>query len=140
MVTVPNLQGLTQAAATAAIARAKLAMGTVTATGKIVSQDPPSGSSVAQGSQVNLVISLGPQMVTVPNVEGLTQAAATAAVTATNLTVALGPDAGGSVPVIAMSAFFSQTARARTHYADFRAFLPKPFTPDKLLETILGVL
>ena len=87
MVTVPNLQGLTQAAATAAIARAKLAMGTVTATGKIVSQDPPSGSSVAQGSQVNLVISLGPQMVTVPNVEGLTQAAATAAVTATNLTV-----------------------------------------------------
>ena len=87
MVTVPNLQGLTQAAATEAIARAKLAMGTVTATGKIVSQDPPSGSSVTQGSQVNLVISLGPQMVTVPNVEGLTQAAATAAVTATNLTV-----------------------------------------------------
>jgi len=87
MVTVPNLQGLTQAAATEAIARAKLAMGTVTATGKIVSQDPPSGSSVTQGSQVNLVISLGPQMVTVPNVKGLTQAAATAAVTATNLTV-----------------------------------------------------
>ena len=53
---------------------------------------------------------------------------------------ALDPDAGGSVPVIAMSAFFSQTARARTHYADFRACLPKPFTPDKLLETILRVL
>ena len=44
------------------------------------------------------------------------------------------------MPVIAMSAFFSQTERARTHYADFRACLPKPFTPDKLLETILGVL
>jgi beta-lactam-binding protein with PASTA domain len=87
MVTVPNVQGLTQAAATASIARAKLAMGIVTATGKIISQDPPSGSSVTQGSQVNLVISLGPQMVTVPNVEGLTQAAAIAAVTATNLTV-----------------------------------------------------
>ena len=53
---------------------------------------------------------------------------------------ALGPEAGGSVPVIAMSAFFSQTERARTHYADFRACLPKPFTPDKLVETILGVL
>ena len=53
---------------------------------------------------------------------------------------ALGTDAGGSVPVIAMSAFFSQTERARTHYADFRACLAKPFTPDKLLETILGVL
>jgi CheY-like chemotaxis protein len=53
---------------------------------------------------------------------------------------ALGTDAGGSVPVIAMSAFFSQTDRARRHYADFRACLPKPFTPDELVETILGVL
>jgi CheY-like chemotaxis protein len=53
---------------------------------------------------------------------------------------ALGPDAGGSVPVIAMSAFFSQTDRARTHYTDFRACLSKPFTPDKLVDTILGVL
>ena len=53
---------------------------------------------------------------------------------------ALGPDAGGSVPVIAMSAFFSQTDRARTHYAEFRACLSKPFTPDKLVDTILSVL
>jgi CheY-like chemotaxis protein len=53
---------------------------------------------------------------------------------------ALGPNAGGSVPVIAMSAFFSQTDRTRILQADFRACLPKPFTPDKLLETILGVL
>jgi CheY-like chemotaxis protein len=53
---------------------------------------------------------------------------------------ALGKDAGGGVPVIAMSAFFSQTDRARIHYADFRAYLPKPFTPDKLVDTILGIL
>jgi beta-lactam-binding protein with PASTA domain len=87
MVTVPNVEGLTQAAATAVIDRAKLTVGTVTATGKIISQDPASGSSVTQDSPVNLVISLGPQMVTVPNVEGLTQAAAIAAVTGANLTV-----------------------------------------------------
>jgi beta-lactam-binding protein with PASTA domain len=87
MVTVPNVEGLTQAAATTTITGAKLTVGTVTATGKVISQDPARGSSVAQGSSVNLVISLGPQMVTVPNVEGLTQAAATAAVTAANLTV-----------------------------------------------------
>jgi beta-lactam-binding protein with PASTA domain len=87
MVTVPNLGGLTQSAAAAAIARAKLTVGTVTATGKIISQDPASGSSVVQGSTVNLVISLGPQMVTVPNVEGLSQAAATAAIVSANLTV-----------------------------------------------------
>jgi CheY-like chemotaxis protein len=52
----------------------------------------------------------------------------------------LGPEAGGNVPVIAMSAFFSQTDATRTHHADFRAYLPKPFTPDKLVDTILGVL
>src|SRR5580693_8379750 len=91
--TVPNVEGLTQDAATTAITAAKLAVGTVTqqtsntvATGKVISQDPPSGNSVAQGSQVNLVISSGPQMVIVPNVEGLPQDAATTAITAAKLT------------------------------------------------------
>jgi CheY-like chemotaxis protein len=51
-----------------------------------------------------------------------------------------GPDVGGGVPVIAMSAFFSQTDRAHTHDADFQACLPKPFTPDNLVDTILDVL
>jgi len=87
MVTVPNVEGLTQAAATTTITGAKLTVGTVTATGKVISQDQPSGSSVAQGSPVNLVISSGPEMVAVPNVEGLTQAAATTAITAAKLTV-----------------------------------------------------
>jgi CheY-like chemotaxis protein len=49
---------------------------------------------------------------------------------------ASGTHAGGSVPIIAMSAFFSQTDRARKHYAVFQACLPKPFTPDELVETI----
>ena len=87
MVTVPNLAGLNQAAAAAAISQAKLTVGTITATGKIISQDPASGSSVAEGAAVNLVISLGPQMVTVPKLEGLSQASAIAAITATNLSV-----------------------------------------------------
>jgi beta-lactam-binding protein with PASTA domain len=87
MVTVPNVEGLTQAAATTTITGAKLTVGTITATGKVISQDPARGSSVAEGSSVSLVISLGPQMVTVPNVKGLNQAAATAAVTAADLTV-----------------------------------------------------
>src|SRR5271165_419254 len=91
--TVPNVEGLTQDAATTAITAAKLTVGTVTqqssntvATGKVISQDPASGNSVAQGSPVNLVISSGPQMVTVPNVEGLPQDAATTAITAAKLT------------------------------------------------------
>jgi beta-lactam-binding protein with PASTA domain len=84
MVTVPNVEGLTQAAAATTIIGAKLKVGSV---GKVISQDPARGSSVAQGSSVKLVISLEPQMVTVPGVEGLTQAAATVALTAANLTV-----------------------------------------------------
>jgi len=52
---------------------------------------------------------------------------------------AIGPAAGGSVPVIAMSALVTH-ASARMLDAGFQACLPKPFTPDKLLQTILTVL
>src|SRR5262245_41182453 len=90
----PNVEGLTQDAATTAITGAKLKVGTVTqrtsntvATGNVISQDPASGSSVAEGSPVNLVISSGPQMVAVPNVERLTQDDATTTITAAKLTV-----------------------------------------------------
>src|SRR3984957_19806111 len=93
-VAVPNVEGLTQDAATTAITAAKLKVGTTTqqtsktvAAGKVISQDPASGSSLAEGSAVNLVISSGPQMVTVPNVEGLTPDAATAALTGAKLKV-----------------------------------------------------
>src|SRR5260221_506659 len=93
-VTVPNVVGLTQAAATTAITEAKLKLGNVTqqnsstvATGNVISQDPASGSSVAEGSPVNVVIHAGPPMVTVPNVVGLTQAAATTAITEAKLTL-----------------------------------------------------
>src|SRR5208282_3072000 len=87
MVAVPNVDGLTQDAATAVLTAAKLKVGTNTpqtsntvATGRAISQDPASGSSLAEGSSVNLVISSGPQMEAVPNVEGLTQDAATTAI------------------------------------------------------------
>jgi beta-lactam-binding protein with PASTA domain len=92
--TVPNIEGLTQVAASAAITEAKLTVGTViqqasntVATGNVISQEPANGSSVAEGSPVKLVISSGPQMVTVPNVERLTQDDATTAITAAKLTV-----------------------------------------------------
>src|SRR5262249_60740482 len=91
-VAVPNVEGLTQDAATTAITGAKLKVGTVTqqasntvASGNVINQDPESGSSVAEGSPVKLVISSGPQMVAVPNVGGLTQDAATTAITGAKL-------------------------------------------------------
>ena len=53
---------------------------------------------------------------------------------------ALGPDTGGNVPVIAMTALVGHVDRRRVLNAGFQAYLPKPFTPDGLLETILAVL
>ena len=53
---------------------------------------------------------------------------------------ALGSEAGGSLPVIAMIALVSSADRARILDAGFQACLPKPFTPDKLVETILTLL
>src|SRR5260221_5525611 len=94
MLDVPNVRGLTQAAATTAITEAKLTLGDVTelnsntvAIGNVISQGPAGGSSAAEGSPVALVISSGPRMVAVPNVVGLTQAAATTAITESKLTL-----------------------------------------------------
>jgi CheY-like chemotaxis protein len=53
---------------------------------------------------------------------------------------ALGPDSGGSVPVIAMTALVTHVDRARILDAGFNAFLPKPFSPETLVEAILTVL
>ncbi len=53
---------------------------------------------------------------------------------------ALGPESGGSVPVIAMTAFVTQADHARLLAAGFQGFLAKPFTPDKLVAVILSVL
>src|SRR4029077_8928732 len=93
-VAVPNVVGLTQAAATTAITNANLTLGTVTTqssttvpSGSVISQNPTSGTQVATGSAVNLVVSSGPPQVAVPNVVGLTQAAATTAITNANLTL-----------------------------------------------------
>jgi CheY-like chemotaxis protein len=53
---------------------------------------------------------------------------------------ALGPEAGGGVPAIAMTALVTPLEQARILNAGFQACLPKPFTPDDLVETILTLL
>ena len=85
--TVPNVVGLTQANAQTSITAAGLSVGAITtansatvAAGSVISQNPASGASVAAGSAVALVVSLGPALVTVPNVVNATQAAAQAAI------------------------------------------------------------
>ncbi len=94
LVTVPDVTGQTQAAATAAITGAGLVLGTVTqqnsatvAAGLVISQSPAANTQANAGSAVALVLSQGPQPVTVPDVAGLTRDAATAAITAAGLVV-----------------------------------------------------
>jgi hypothetical protein len=94
MTNVPDVAGLPQASAESAIVAANLIVGPVTSansatvpSGIVISQDPPAGSSVAEGSSVNLVVSLGPVMVTVPNVVGMAQGDAQSAIVAAALIV-----------------------------------------------------
>jgi beta-lactam-binding protein with PASTA domain len=93
-VSVPNVVGSTQAAATTAIQNAGLVVGTVTThssstvpSGDVISETPSAGTMVNAGSAVNLVISSGPAQVAVPNVVGSTQAAATTAIQNAGLVV-----------------------------------------------------
>jgi CheY-like chemotaxis protein len=49
---------------------------------------------------------------------------------------ALGPENGGAVPVIAMTAFGSSVDRDHTTAAGFERCLDKPFGPEELLEAV----
>jgi CheY-like chemotaxis protein len=53
---------------------------------------------------------------------------------------ALGPDAGGNVPVIAMTALDTRVERARILNMGFQACIQKPFTVETLIVTILSLL
>jgi beta-lactam-binding protein with PASTA domain len=109
--TVPNVIGETQTAATSAITGAGLILGTVTSgfdsmtAGLVYSQSPAAGTSVSPGSAVDIVLSLGPPD-TVPNIIGLTQAAAVAAIVAADLTVGSVTSAFSALPA---GLVFSQT-------------------------------
>ena len=82
-VPVPNVVGLTQTQAQSALVSAGLVLGSVTsefsdsvAAGIVLQQSPSSGTTASPGSAITLVLSKGPQNVSVPNVVGLTQAQA----------------------------------------------------------------
>ena len=94
MVTVPDVVGLLQADAESSVRDAWLAVGAVTTandntvpTGHVLDQTPASGTSVAPNSPVDLVVSLGPTLVAVPDVIGFMQGPAEDTVTAAGLEV-----------------------------------------------------
>jgi len=89
--TVPDVAGLNQADAEALLDENGLKATTTTEAsdevpvGNVIRQNPPPNSSVDKGSTVELVVSKGPDMVTVPNVGGLTFAQAKKALEAVGL-------------------------------------------------------
>lgn len=85
---VPSLIGATLEAASSSVANAGLVVGTVVTQNSdsfpantILSQSPAAGTQLAAGSTVTLIVSAGEARVTVPDVEGLTRAQATARLT-----------------------------------------------------------
>ncbi len=77
-VEVPNVVGKTEEEATATIVEADLKVGDVSPqedpapAGQVIDQFPPAGQSVDKGSTVDLVVSTGPEQVTVPELTCLT--------------------------------------------------------------------
>ncbi len=106
MVIAPDVVGMAQATAESAIVAAQLAVGNITTqnsatvpAGQVINQQPGAGVSVAINSPVDLVVSSGPVMVSVPDVTGLAQADATAAITAAGLVLGtVTPQMNLSVP------------------------------------------
>jgi probable HAF family extracellular repeat protein len=107
-VTLPSVVGLTQSAAEAAITSAGLSVGAVTTqasttvpSGTVVSQAPAACALESSASSISIVVSSGPPQTMVPNVVGLTQAAAIAAMNAAGLNLGSEPVAVSSstVPV-----------------------------------------
>jgi hypothetical protein len=104
-VIVPNVVGMTQAAAQAALAAAGLTVGSVTNSpssttpaGQVISQEPAAGSAVARGTADNLVISSGPAPVPVPYVVGKLESEATAQLAQLGLTAAITRVFSNTVP------------------------------------------
>ena len=118
---VPNVVGGTLAGATATLTDAGFKLGTVSyqqgvgkPQGTVLSQNPAAGTQAKRGSAVSLV-AVGASVQTVPNVVGMTQSAASAAITGAGLTLGhvtliysdsapsgtvtdQAPSAGGTVP------------------------------------------
>ncbi|MDU0349191.1 Stk1 family PASTA domain-containing Ser/Thr kinase [Actinomyces sp. MRS3W] len=92
--TVPDVVGATEEDATAAITEAGLSLGAVTKTysdsvaaGMVISSDPEAGQSVNHSSAVAIVVSLGRQPATIPDVTGMNVEDATTTLEAAGLTL-----------------------------------------------------
>ena len=93
---VPDVVGLAQADAESVILAAGLDVGEITSllsssvpSGQVISQEPDAGLLVQANTTIDLVISSGPVVVSVPDVVGQTQAVAESAIDSAGLTVGI---------------------------------------------------
>jgi YVTN family beta-propeller protein len=128
-VSVPNVIGLTQAAATAAITTVKLTLGSVTqqssstvAQGLVISESPAAGTSVNGGSAVSLVISSGAQTLIVPNIVGLSTGAALATLQSAGFS--LGNTLNTPSSTVPIGEIVSQLPAAATTYTVTTGLVP----------------
>ena len=90
---VPNVVNALQGAATTTLTNAGFSVVVATANsatvavGRVISQNPPANQQATVGSTVGIVVSLGPVLVTVPNVVGSTLAGATTSLQGLGLVV-----------------------------------------------------
>lgn len=116
-VSVPNVIGLSQSAATSALTNAGLSAGAIGSApnesvpvGVVLTQSPGAGTEVPAGSAVDLIVSAG---VTVPDVVGQTQAAATTTITSVPGLV-MGAITSASSTTVAAGLVISQNPPAQT--------------------------
>jgi beta-lactam-binding protein with PASTA domain len=143
---VPDVAGFTQAAATTAITNAGLTVGAVTtassttvASGSVISQDPSGGTQLDTGSAVSLVVSSGVPKIATPNVAGLTQAAATTAIT--NAGLAVGAVTTVSSTTVASGSVISQdpSADAQVNTGSAVALVVSSGPPEVAAPNVVGL-
>jgi beta-lactam-binding protein with PASTA domain len=107
---VPDLRGMTEAAAARQVAGTELRLGKVSQQysdsvdpGRVISQKPPAGSDARRGTPIRVAVSRGPEPVGVPAVVGQPRDAAVAAIEAAGLTAAMAPQREHSLAVPAGS-------------------------------------
>ena len=114
--TVPNLIGMTQAAAKAQLVQDGMTLGTVTtadsptvAAGDVISSDPAGGATASSGGTVNISISSG--KVLVPSVLNKSGSDAGAALTALHINYSVIPNSGCSGGLVTAQSVVGEAAQ-----------------------------
>ncbi len=119
-VEVPDLKGMTPDAARQELVRLGLVAGAAdgvnsddVAKGLVADQSPKAGQKVEKGSTVNLQISLGPDLVDVPSVVGMSQSNATGALKNAGFGVDIAQAYSDSVPAGVVISYSPSGAQAK---------------------------